>query len=69
MPADLLQTVSSFMALGGPVVTLLVVLSVFAFALILLKLVQFWRERVGRHGALAARWRPGRKATRELQEP
>ncbi|WP_336056675.1 MotA/TolQ/ExbB proton channel family protein [Nitratireductor sp. CH_MIT9313-5] len=64
MPADLIQTVSSFMALGGPVVALLVVLSVFAFALILLKLVQFWRERVGRHGrarrALSA-WQKGDK--------
>jgi len=64
MPADLIQTVSSFMALGGPVVALLVVLSVFAFALILLKLVQFWRERVGRHGrarrALNA-WQKGDK--------
>ncbi|MEX0957040.1 MAG: MotA/TolQ/ExbB proton channel family protein [Rhizobiaceae bacterium] len=32
---------------GGPVVTLLLVLSVFALALSLVKLHQFWRERVG----------------------
>lgn len=32
---------------GGPVVTLLLVLSVFALALTLVKLHQFWRERVG----------------------
>ena len=32
---------------GGPVVSLLLVLSVFALALTLVKLHQFWRERVG----------------------
>ncbi|WP_163271926.1 MotA/TolQ/ExbB proton channel family protein [Chelativorans alearense] len=50
MPAGLFDTIASFLTLGGPVVALLIVLSVFALALILLKLVQFWRERVGRHG-------------------
>lgn len=43
------DAISSFLALGGPVVALLLVLSVFALALILLKFVQFWRERVGSH--------------------
>ncbi|KFB09818.1 MotA/TolQ/ExbB proton channel family protein [Nitratireductor basaltis] len=66
MPAELLQTISSFMALGGPVVALLVVLSVFAFAIILLKLAQFWRERVGRHGRARralAQWQTGEHAS------
>ena len=41
------QSVSSLVGLGGPVVTLLLILSVIALALTLLKLHQFWRERVG----------------------
>lgn len=35
--------------LGGPIVVVLLIVSVFALALILLKLWQFRRERVGRH--------------------
>lgn len=43
------DSVSFLVGLGGPVVTLLLVLSVFALALILLKFLQYWRERVGSH--------------------
>lgn len=46
----LATTIGSFLKLGGPVVAILLVLSVFAVALILLKLVQFQRERIGRRG-------------------
>ncbi|WP_274425711.1 MotA/TolQ/ExbB proton channel family protein [Chelativorans sp. YIM 93263] len=49
MPAEFVDDIASFLSLGGPVVALLLTLSVFAMALILLKVVQFWRERVGRH--------------------
>ncbi len=51
MTDSVFQNMRSFLELGGPVVAILLVLSVFAVALILLKLVQFWRERVGFHGA------------------
>ncbi|QDZ02563.1 MotA/TolQ/ExbB proton channel family protein [Nitratireductor mangrovi] len=50
MDMTILDSMRSFIALGGPVVAILLVLSVFALALILIKLVQFWRERVGFHG-------------------
>ncbi|UUP15977.1 MotA/TolQ/ExbB proton channel family protein [Nitratireductor thuwali] len=49
MTAELVDAIASFVKLGGPVVAILIVLSVFALALILLKFAQFWRERVGRH--------------------
>ncbi|MCT7375291.1 MotA/TolQ/ExbB proton channel family protein [Chelativorans salis] len=72
MPARLFDTITSFLTLGGPVVALLVVLSVFALALILLKLVQFWRERVGRHAraerALHAWFHEGYGAARSALE-
>lgn len=45
-----LTTAIDFLELGGPVVALLVVLSVLSFAIILLKFWQFWTLRVGRHG-------------------
>lgn len=45
-----ISSIGSFLKLGGPVVAILLVLSVFALALILLKFMQFQRERVGRHG-------------------
>ncbi|WP_295813126.1 MotA/TolQ/ExbB proton channel family protein [uncultured Nitratireductor sp.] len=45
-----ITSIGSFLRLGGPVVAILLVLSVFALALILLKFFQFQRERVGRHG-------------------
>ena len=35
---------ASFLDLGGPVVALLLLLSVFALTVILLKLLQFWRS-------------------------
>jgi biopolymer transport protein ExbB len=41
------ESISFLVGLGGPVVTLLLVLSVFALALTLVKLHQFWREGVG----------------------
>lgn len=46
----LAASIGSFLKLGGPVVAILLVLSVFALALVLLKIVQFQRERIGRHG-------------------
>ncbi|WEX11462.1 MotA/TolQ/ExbB proton channel family protein [Chelativorans sp. AA-79] len=49
MPAGLIDSITSLLELGGPVVVLILVLSIFAVAMILLKLVQFWREKVGRH--------------------
>ncbi|TPW29977.1 MotA/TolQ/ExbB proton channel family protein [Pararhizobium mangrovi] len=45
----LFEAVSSLVALGGAVVALLLVLSVAAIALVLAKMVQFFRQRVGRH--------------------
>ncbi len=47
--SDTLDNIRGFLELGGPVVALIAALSVFALALIGLKLVQFWRERVGFH--------------------
>jgi biopolymer transport protein ExbB len=50
---------------GGPVVSLLLVLSVFALALTLVKLHQFWRERVGserRAKSALHHWHHGRFA-------
>lgn len=44
------ENIRGFLQLGGPVVALIGLLSVFAVALIGLKLAQFWRERVGFHG-------------------
>ena len=50
MMSNTFDNIRGFLELGGPVVALIAVLSVFAVALIGLKLVQFWRERVGFHG-------------------
>lgn len=47
-----LKTAIDFLELGGPVVALLVALSVLSLAIILLKLWQFWALRVGRHAAV-----------------
>lgn len=44
-----MDQIFSFLALGGPVVAILVALSMIAVAIILMKLVQFWRQGVGRH--------------------
>ncbi|MEO9613178.1 MAG: MotA/TolQ/ExbB proton channel family protein [Nitratireductor sp.] len=54
MKPNILADVRAFLELGGPVVAILLVLSVFALALILIKLAQFWCERVG-SGAVANR--------------
>lgn len=43
------ETITSLLTLGGPVVAILLLLSVFALAIILLKLWQFFHERVGAH--------------------
>ncbi|MCB1477244.1 MAG: MotA/TolQ/ExbB proton channel family protein [Rhodobiaceae bacterium] len=56
------DTLRSFVALGGPVVALLLVLSLIALAAILVKLQQFHTERVGRHAPArrsVAAWRRG----------
>lgn len=50
MMSNAFDDIRGFLELGGPVVAAIAVLSVFALALIGLKLVQFWRERVGFHG-------------------
>ncbi|WP_099866379.1 MotA/TolQ/ExbB proton channel family protein [Pararhizobium haloflavum] len=47
---NLIEIVQSFIDLGGWVVAVLLGLSVFALAVILLKFMQFARERVGSHG-------------------
>lgn len=52
--ADILRPVTDFLELGGPVVALLAVLSVVALAVVILKLAQFWLERVGRPGRAEA---------------
>ncbi len=65
MAETLRDSISFLVGLGGPVVTLLLVLSVFALALTLLKLHQFWRERVGsdrRARAALHDWAHGRFA-------
>ncbi|MCO6385430.1 MotA/TolQ/ExbB proton channel family protein [Aliihoeflea sp. 40Bstr573] len=46
----MVETIRWFLELGGAVVAILLVLSVFAVAIIVLKFWQFWREGVGRHG-------------------
>lgn len=43
------QPLLDLISLGGPVVVALLIMSVFALALIMVKLWQFRRERVGRH--------------------
>lgn len=44
-----METIQSFLEVGGPVVAILMALSVFAMALIGLKLFQFFQQRVGSH--------------------
>ncbi|MGY6709395.1 MAG: MotA/TolQ/ExbB proton channel family protein [Rhizobiaceae bacterium] len=43
------DTITSLLALGGPVVAILMGLSVFSLTLVIVKLIQFHRERVGSH--------------------
>lgn len=50
MIQDMLDIAATLLELGGWVVGVLLVLSVFALAIVLLKLFQFARERVGAHG-------------------
>ena len=50
MMNSLRESVGFLVGQGGPVVAVLLALSVVAVALILLKLHQFWVERVGRYG-------------------
>lgn len=52
-PEGLWTNLTDFLALGGPVVALLLVLSVFAFAVTLIKLWQFLVLRRGGHGMVA----------------
>jgi len=57
-----IDQITSFLKLGGPVVSILLVLSVFALAIILIKIVQFSFERVGFHKTAhhaEALWRSG----------
>ena len=66
----IVEAVGRVADLGGPVVMILIVMSMIALALILAKLVQFLRLGVGRHGALEkalADWDRGEaeRATRE----
>lgn len=59
------DSVVFLIGLGGPVVALLLVLSVLALAVTLLKLHQFWREKVGAHmlaRAALQSWHRGRFA-------
>jgi biopolymer transport protein ExbB len=51
---QILEAVQEFLALGGPVVALLLAMSVLALALVLVKLWQFRRAGVGDHCALVA---------------
>ena len=48
------NTLGEFIDLGGPVVMLLIAMSVLAVAMILMKLWQFWRAGVGRHERILA---------------
>ena len=51
---DLLEALQDFLALGGPVVAILLAMSILALALVLVKLWQFRAAGVGDHGALIA---------------
>lgn len=60
---DALAQIRSFIALGGPIVAILAVVSVIAFAVILMKVLQFSRMRVGARGRAreaVALWLDGR---------
>lgn len=72
MISQVLEDISLFIALGGPVVALLVAVSVVAAALIGLKFFEFWREQVGKHVRLLqalSLWRSGNRSdARRLAE-
>lgn len=62
--ADILASISGFLELGGPVVAVLAGLSVTALTVVILKLAQFWTQRVGRPGRAEAAvrlWGHGRR--------
>ncbi|MCC4245912.1 MotA/TolQ/ExbB proton channel family protein [Stappia indica] len=62
--ADILASISGFLELGGPVVAVLAGLSVVALTVVILKLAQFWTQRVGRPGRAEAAvrlWGHGRR--------
>ncbi|MEM7303284.1 MAG: MotA/TolQ/ExbB proton channel family protein [Pseudomonadota bacterium] len=68
--ATLWTTIASFISLGGPVVVLLLLLSVVAVALSLLKIFQFRLERVGRHKTVrnaVLHWQSGQKSEAKHQ--
>lgn len=54
MMAPVIEALAGFLELGGPVVAILLVMSVLALALMLVKLWQFRRAGVGRHGDIIA---------------
>ncbi|QKV20378.1 MotA/TolQ/ExbB proton channel family protein [Oricola thermophila] len=59
-----LQRIADFLALGGPVVTVLVGVSVISAALVIAKIWQFLVERVGRHTNMdraLAHWNAGNR--------
>ncbi|TVS06125.1 MAG: MotA/TolQ/ExbB proton channel family protein [Rhodobacteraceae bacterium] len=51
---EALEAVEGFLALGGPVVAILLAMSMLALALVLVKFLQFQRAGVGNHVALVA---------------
>ncbi|QFT32440.1 MotA/TolQ/ExbB proton channel family protein [Roseibium porphyridii] len=60
------DTFSSLLELGGPVVLILLVISIAALAVILAKVFQFASARVGRHGLVrqaVTQWRTGERNT------
>lgn len=60
----MVETSSSLLELGGPVVLILLAISVAALAVILAKTVQFSTARVGRHGLVrqaVTQWRSGER--------
>ncbi|TYC65915.1 MotA/TolQ/ExbB proton channel family protein [Stappia sp. BW2] len=61
----MVETSSSLLELGGPVVLILLAISIAAIAVILAKAVQFSTARVGRHGPVrqaVSQWRSGERA-------
>lgn len=73
VPADLLHTIVKMLKdgyeVGGPVVAILAVISVFAFAVCLLKFWQFWRHGVGKtgkSGQIVEMWLAGDKTKAQL---
>ncbi|GAB4353993.1 MAG: MotA/TolQ/ExbB proton channel family protein [Oricola sp.] len=62
MIAETVRHIADFLSLGGPVVTVLIGVSVISAALVIFKLWQFLAERVGRHANMEralAHWNAG----------